>query len=128
MRRLRRHHENGVTAVLFAVVATMLFGMGALVIDAGALYQERRELQTGADAGALALAQFCAKAVIPCVNGPEFNVKAEEYAALNVADLDASATASFDASTKEITVVAETPNNNQVPFHFAPIVGGATVP
>ena len=37
--------------------------MGALVIDVAALYQERRELQSGADAGALAVAKDCATAV-----------------------------------------------------------------
>jgi Flp pilus assembly protein TadG len=126
MRWVKGRREDGVAAVLFAVVATVMFGMGALVIDAGALYQERRELQTGADAAALALAQICAKAPTPCTNGPELNAKAAVYAELNVSDLTASATASIDTSTKEVTVIAATPNNNQVPFHFAPIIGGAT--
>ena len=113
-------------AVLFAVVATVIFGMGAMVIDAGALYQERRELQTGADAGALALAQICAKATVPCVNGAPLDAKADEYANLNVADGIASATATIDGTTKEITVTARTPITNQVPFRFAPIIGGAS--
>jgi Putative Flp pilus-assembly TadE/G-like len=126
MRWVKDRREDGVAAVLFAVVATVMFGMGALVIDAGALYQERRELQTGADAAALALAQICSKAAPPCTNGPGLNTMAKEYADLNVADLNASATASIDTSTKEVTVIASTPNNNQVPFHFAPILGGAT--
>jgi hypothetical protein len=38
----------------------LLFGMGAMVIDVGRLYQNRAELQNGADAGALALAASCA--------------------------------------------------------------------
>ena len=38
----------------------VLLGMGALVIDVGQLYAERRELQNGADAAALAVAQDCA--------------------------------------------------------------------
>ncbi len=123
---LGNDHENGVTAVLFAVVATAMFGMGALVIDAGALYQERRELQTGADAGALALAQICAKATPPCVNGPWLDAEAKRYADWNVADRNASATATIDGTTKEVTVIAATPNDNQVPFRFAPIIGGAS--
>ena len=126
MRRLKRDREQGVAAVLFAVVATAMFGMAALVIDTGALYQERRELQTGADAAALALAQICAKAAIPCVNGPPLNAEADNYADLNVADTNASATATIDGTTKEVTVIATTPTDNQVPFHFAPIIGGAT--
>ncbi len=123
---VKSNGESGAAAVLFAVVATVMFGMGAIVIDAGALYQERRELQTGADAGALALAQICAKATPPCVNGSKLNDRAKEYADLNVADLNASATATIDGSTKEVTVVAATPADNQVPFRFAPILGGAS--
>ena len=38
----------------------VLIGVGALVIDSGALYAERRQLQNGADAAALAVAQDCA--------------------------------------------------------------------
>ena len=59
MRRLTRA-ERGATAVTLAVLAVPLLGLGALVVDAGALYQERRELQNGADAAALALARDCA--------------------------------------------------------------------
>lgn len=58
MQRMRA--EDGVVAVLVAILAVALFGFGALVIDVGALYHERRQLQNGADAGALAVAQACA--------------------------------------------------------------------
>jgi Flp pilus assembly protein TadG len=61
MRRLSRD-ERGAIAVLVAVMigAGVLTGMGALVIDVGQLYQNRAELQNGADAGALSVAQSCA--------------------------------------------------------------------
>lgn len=124
MRRVKATREHGMAAVLFAVVATVMFGMGAMVIDTGALYQERRELQTGADAGALALAQQCAKDAAACIN---LSAKADVYADANVADNNALATATLKTKvdgTKAITVVAETPVNNQVPFLFAPIIGG----
>lgn len=52
--------DDGAVAVLVAILAVALFGFGALVIDVGDLYNERRELQNGADAGALAVAQACA--------------------------------------------------------------------
>lgn len=52
--------DRGAVAVLVALLAVALFGFGAIVIDVGALYAERRELQTGADAGSLAIAQDCA--------------------------------------------------------------------
>ena len=38
----------------------VLLGLGAMVIDVGQLYQERAELQNGADAAALAVAKSCA--------------------------------------------------------------------
>ncbi len=52
--------DDGAVAVLVAILAVALFGFGAIVIDVGALYNERRELQNGADAGALAVGQACA--------------------------------------------------------------------
>jgi hypothetical protein len=62
MHRLNRPAgDDGAVAVLVALlVSTVLLGMGALVLDVGSLYAERRQLQNGADAGALAVAQDCA--------------------------------------------------------------------
>lgn len=59
--RLRRD-ERGVVGVIVAIFlgAGVLTGLGALVLDVGQLYQERAELQNGADAGALAVAKSCA--------------------------------------------------------------------
>lgn len=58
--RSAHREERGATAIVIALLAAPLFAVGALVIDVGALYQERRELQNGADAAALAVAQDCA--------------------------------------------------------------------
>jgi Flp pilus assembly protein TadG len=54
--------ERGAIGVLVAVLigGGVLFGMAALVVDVGQLYQERAELQNGADAAALAVAKSCA--------------------------------------------------------------------
>ena len=71
--RLRRD-ERGVVGVIVAIAlgAGVLTGMGALVIDVGQLYQERAELQNGADAAALAVAKSCALgACTPAVAGQE---------------------------------------------------------
>jgi hypothetical protein len=51
--------ERGAVAVIVLLCFTLLFGIGAIVVDAGALYQEKRTLQNGADAAALAIAQQC---------------------------------------------------------------------
>jgi len=62
MMRLLGRDERGAIGVLIAVLigGGVLLGLGALAIDVGQLYQNRAELQNGADAGALAVAQSCA--------------------------------------------------------------------
>ncbi len=57
MQRMRK--DEGAVSVLVAVCMTALLGVGALVLDVGSLYAERRELQNGADAAVLSLAQDC---------------------------------------------------------------------
>lgn len=57
--------DDGAVAVLVALLAIALFAMGALVIDLGALYAERRELQNGADAAALAIGEACGAGACP---------------------------------------------------------------
>jgi len=47
-------NQDGVTAVLVAIVAAMLLGFTALAIDVGYMYSTRNELQNAADAAALA--------------------------------------------------------------------------
>ena len=53
--------ERGVTAVIVAIVLVMLVGFAAIAVDVGALWWDRKQLQNGADAGALALAQSYAQ-------------------------------------------------------------------
>jgi Flp pilus assembly protein TadG len=57
-----RCDERGAIGVLIAVLLGfgVLTGMGALVVDVGQLYQERAELQNGADAAVLGVAKSCA--------------------------------------------------------------------
>ncbi len=57
--RLRQSssNEKGGIAVLLAVAAMVLFGMAALVVDAGLLYLDRARLTTAVDAAGLAGAQ-----------------------------------------------------------------------
>ncbi|KAB7741871.1 hypothetical protein GA707_16795 [Nostocoides sp. F2B08] len=57
-----RAHERGAVSTIVVVLFSMgaLFGFLALSIDFGRTVLERRELQNGADAGALAAARVCA--------------------------------------------------------------------
>ena len=67
-RRLSRDGDRGAVATLVVVLLAggVLLGMGALVVDVGQLYSERAQLQNGADAAALAVAQGCAKGAATC--------------------------------------------------------------
>jgi Putative Flp pilus-assembly TadE/G-like len=74
--------ERGVVGALVAVLigGGVLTGMCALVIDVGQIYQERAELQNGADAAALAVAKSCALGT--CVPGV-----ADQLASANASSL-----------------------------------------
>jgi hypothetical protein len=53
--------DRGAIAVMTAVLGSaVLFACAAIAIDVGALYSEHRQLQNGADAAAVAIAQSCA--------------------------------------------------------------------
>jgi Flp pilus assembly protein TadG len=53
-------NENGVAAVLVALMMVVIMGFGALAVDVGSLYKARREMVTAADAAALAGASHLA--------------------------------------------------------------------
>jgi Flp pilus assembly protein TadG len=58
-----RRDETGAVAMLVSMVLGMgvVLGAGAISIDVGGLYAQRRQVQNGADAAALSLAQTCVK-------------------------------------------------------------------
>ncbi|WP_258069768.1 pilus assembly protein TadG-related protein [Arthrobacter sp. SX1312] len=64
MRRLKQRpgirQEQGAVSVLVALLMVVLLGFAALAIDVGMLVSEKAQLQNGADAGSLAIAQKCA--------------------------------------------------------------------
>ena len=72
MRRMtlavRRGDDRGAAAVLVAIVLStgVLLGMAALSVDVGQLFAERRQLQNGADAAALAIARNCGNPARTC--------------------------------------------------------------
>jgi Flp pilus assembly protein TadG len=54
---LRFEDDRGAVAIAISLLMVVLLGFGAISIDVGRLYAERRSLQNGADAAALAVAQ-----------------------------------------------------------------------
>ncbi|MHB1089690.1 MAG: pilus assembly protein TadG-related protein [Ilumatobacteraceae bacterium] len=83
----RSDRDRGVILVWFSAFALVILGSGALVVDMGALWSERRQLQNGADAAALAVAIDCAKTA--CVQS---QTTALNYARLNATDGEVSVT------------------------------------
>jgi hypothetical protein len=81
----KESQDRGAVLIWFAAATVVSLGMGALVIDVGALWSERRQLQNGADAAALAVAIECAAG--PC---PAAQQIAKDYANANVNDGSAS--------------------------------------
>jgi hypothetical protein len=81
MMRLLGADDRGAIGVLVGMLlgSGVLLGMAALTIDVGTLYQERAELQNGADAGSIAVAKTCV--VATCTPGTAAN-----YANLNSKD------------------------------------------
>lgn len=62
-----REERGAVTTIVGVMLAAgVILGMGALSIDVGSIMWERRQLQNGADAAALALASSCAKGSTSC--------------------------------------------------------------
>lgn len=136
MRRLT-DEERGSAVILVAIVGVVLFAMSAFVIDVGALVQERRVLQNGADASALAIAEQC--------GGDDCgdpSATAEQYADGNADDgvstieeLCGSGVTGVDECSdppdvpdgagyvRVTTKTARTDGSDEVPFSFARFLG-----
>lgn len=82
MRRLTQ--DDGAVAVIVAILAVVLFGFGAFAIDISSLWAERRQVQNGADAASLAVAQLCAAG--NCNSGAGYQALATQYADDNAND------------------------------------------
>jgi Flp pilus assembly protein TadG len=128
-----RRDDAGATIVLVSLMMVVLLGMGALVVDVGQLYAERRELQNGADAAALAVAQDCAGG-----DCRDETTTARTYADENAHDgkaavdevcgsgpgLTSCATPTANVPASDwVKVTTVTPNDDKVDFVFAPILG-----
>jgi hypothetical protein len=118
--------DRGVSAVIIAICAIVIFGIAAYVVDLSALYTERRELQNGADAAALAIATDCAEG-----DCGDPDATAGVYVDGNAHDGDANVREITFPGTNTVRVVSATadagPNKDgdasTLDFVFAPIFG-----
>ena len=118
-------NESGAVIVFVAVAMVALLAMTAFVIDFGRIWQERRELQAGATAGVLAVAEDCARDLL-CDLGSA-RATAEIYAdanaidgAASVFDIDLDLT---DQTVRVVTATENTAGGNTLHMMFAGIVG-----
>jgi putative Flp pilus-assembly TadE/G-like protein len=58
-----RPDEGGAVIVLMVAAMVAIVGMAAIVVDVGSLLDEKRQLQNGADAAAIAVAQSCGQGI-----------------------------------------------------------------
>jgi hypothetical protein len=77
--------DRGAVAILVSLlIAFVMLGLGALAVDAGQFYAEKGQLQNGADAAAIAVAETCAKGT--CDTGTSGTSAAGTYANKNAND------------------------------------------
>ncbi|WP_461187361.1 pilus assembly protein TadG-related protein [Arthrobacter sp. Z4-13] len=132
MRRIasRADNERGGIAVLVAILMVVLLGFAAISIDVAKLYSERAQLQNGADAAALMVAQKCAK------NEADTNCSATSPLAAELANQNALDSLSnvkaiaLDKPGRTVQVTAGAKENgtttNSVSMFFAGVLGFPT--
>ncbi|WP_324650151.1 pilus assembly protein TadG-related protein [Georgenia sp. H159] len=114
MQRLR-NNDRGATAAIVALLMVPLVAVAAIAIDVAAMYADEQQLQTGADAGAIAAAQDCARG--ECELAP---ATAQAMAVANINDGDATGTVvALDEAAGTVTVETTTVREHW----FAPVLG-----
>lgn len=112
----RLNDDRGAVAVVVAILMVPLLGMAALSLDVAALYSERQQLQIGADAAALAVAQDCSDD-----NCGYASQTARDFVALNsdTPETDVSLNPNLSPATGQVTVTASGTRQHW----FAPVLG-----
>lgn len=134
MRRLK--NERGVTAIVVMLTTVAMFGIGAVVVDVAALLQEKRVLQNGADAAALAIAEQCGigECGDPTADANEYTDANAEDGASTVEELCGSGVTGVSACDDppdvpegagyvQVTTLTDEAGNDKVPFFFAQLLG-----
>lgn len=101
-----QHRERGAVAVVTALLMVVLLAVGALAVDGGMLYAKRAQLQSGADAAAIAVAQKCAASL----SDPQCASTSQLATSLAQSNMQAgqAGIASLTVSTSAQTVTATT--------------------
>ncbi|GKV72345.1 TadE/TadG family type IV pilus assembly protein [Pseudarthrobacter sp. NCCP-2145] len=132
MRRLTQDkaNENGAISVIVAILMVTLLGFVAIAVDVGVIYSERAQLQNGADASAIALAQKCARNAADPVCSTTSTL-ATSLANQNALDgMSKVHTIELDTTARKVSVTtsAKEPGgtDNSVSLFFADVLGVPT--
>lgn len=127
VRPTRHENENGGITVIVAIVMVVLLGFTALAVDVGVLYSERAQLQNGADAAAVAVAQKCARNLSDpeCSSGSPM---ASSFANQNALDgMSSVQSINLDTAARKVTVRTSARETgaaaNSVSLYFARALG-----
>ena len=118
--------ERGVVAPLTALLMVVLLGMAAFAVDVGSMYSEHAQLQNGADAAALGIAQACAKdsTSSDCAGPVAAATTLADNNALDGATNVPTATVDLGARTVNVTTQSQdTSGNNHFSLTFARALG-----
>ena len=112
----RLNNDRGAVAVIVAILMVPLLGFAAISIDIAATHAEKQQLQNGADAAALAIAQDCSREACD-----ETKIKAQAFATANSNTGNAEADLPIvpTANSGRVTVY----NSATREHWFAPILG-----
>jgi hypothetical protein len=123
-------NENGAVSVIVAILMVTLLGFVAIAVDVGVIYSERAQLQNGADASAIALAQKCARSATDPVCSTTSTL-ATSLANQNALDgMSKVHTIELDTTARKVSVTtsAKEPGgtDNSVSLFFADVLGVPT--
>jgi Flp pilus assembly protein TadG len=129
MRVQLRRDERGAVAIIVAFLAVVLCLMAGFVVDFGQAYVVKRQMQTAADAGALAAASAysgypgdCPTLLANAGAKAKAQLEANKYRALNdSSDTSVIRTACVDGMLQVAVDAA-----GQSPTYFAPLAGGGS--
>ncbi|MCW2618797.1 MAG: uncharacterized protein JWR28_1946 [Modestobacter sp.] len=110
--------ERGAVAVMVALLFVPLLGCGAIAVDVASLYADREQLQTAADAAAIAVA-------LDCAGGACGNTTATATTAL-IANAGAADTAGATLRTPSVSISGQTVTvtvSADQSHWFAPVLG-----
>jgi Flp pilus assembly protein TadG len=114
-----RRREEGVVAVVTALVLVVMMGAVALTVDVGGMLYRRREMVNGADAAALAAALKCSKGL---------GAPAAQADALAIFPVNAPHAAGFTwtmnlSQCNNVTGSVSVTFTSTQPLYFAPVLG-----